>query len=1010
MDIDRAGKQLQSITGLIGIVGGLAAAVAAFNKQVREAVEVFTSLSFGWLIAISALLLVVGIVLFISGRGRASRLIDPDALRLNSQKPEHLIGRGEDIRILHEKCGVRAVVFLVGESGSGKSALAQAGLVPTATKDGRLIPVYLDMANLDWQAGPLASLADQFWRVLTADERKSLEIEKPPAGQKLTRSMATCYSKLGKKPLVILDQIDDYQLRHRERFVPPDSRSWLAVDDLVSQNEFWAALASLVREQQIHLLVVTRSDNADGLESLRLDASPLMQRLDPLPTGFALKVVDQLTERPQGTPAVIEAPERGWDRLRIRLADDLERGGAVLPQQLKLALLGLARLKALSIPRYERVGGIEGLEARYIEDALSRAASRAGVPMASVRSAVMRLVERDGSRRTAPVSAEQLAAAIGGLHPAKLTTAFEALDEAEILRRRDADGAIAWQLDHDYLARGLIRVERNADRWKGMLVRRAREFEDASGSWRARWRAMLNLREQLGLVFARLGGKFRYGTERRFAFICTLPYAAIATVIAVTVVTAQIAVDLVKAQNVLTFVTPYRSANLYEYAGLSMIAEMGDVGRAWYANELLSSAQYERAVVEKSEPIVRALVGLDEGRAVKLLEWFIAPAQENGAASELAAMALIEQLPPAAQRLAEQPRASNVMETAAGNGSVAAPSAAPDTGKLIADLQALRGKIGVAAESARFRIVDSIAWARHQMTAEQKAEVLRAVGEELDFSVPIPQAIGPLADLYAAIAARLPVSDRIEAVESLIQLVRKYRGSGPILQALEVPLETLARTLPADVGERLAKQVLLELKAVRGDPNAVLPLAFALAATAPASSAQLQEAAAIIRGELDANHGTGSTFVWLVEAHATLTLGRPEGVQERGEIFRATMAELAAAVSQTGVEHPPSVSEAFEPCWANTCFAMFASAVLDMASTQPLEARAALVTELLKVPVSSRLRMTDALLARLRSEPGAETLGLPDGGLWAFVAWAEQRGLDPSSPLDVDRLFAALPQ
>jgi hypothetical protein len=89
---------------------------------------------------------------------------------------------------------------------------------------------------------------------------------------------------------------------------------------------------------------------------------------------------------------------------------------------------------------------------------------------------------------------------------------------------------------------------------------------------------------------------------------------------------------------------------------------------------------------------------------------------------------------------------------------------------------------------------------------------------------------------------------------------------------------------------------------------------------------------------------------------------------------------------------------------------MFASAVLDMASTQPLEARAALVTELLKVPVSSRLRMTDALLARLRSEPGAETLGLPDGGLWAFVAWAEQRGLDPSSPLDVDRLFAALPQ
>ncbi len=92
------------------------------------------------------------------------------------------------------------------------------------------------------------------------------------------------------------------------------------------------------------MLFVIRSDSADGLESLRLSSEPLVVRLDPLPAGFALGVVDQLTARPAGAPPVIEAPEQGWERLRTQLADDLERSGAVLPQQLKLTLLGLARL------------------------------------------------------------------------------------------------------------------------------------------------------------------------------------------------------------------------------------------------------------------------------------------------------------------------------------------------------------------------------------------------------------------------------------------------------------------------------------------------------------------------------------------------------------------------------------------------------------------------------------------------------------------------------------------
>ena len=166
MDIERAAKQVQSATGLIGIVGGLLAAIAAFNKQLREAVDIFAPLGFGGLVGLAAVLLVVGLAMFARGRRQGSRLIDPDALRLDPRNPEHLIGRGEDVRLLRQKCEARPLVFLVGNSGSGKSALVQAGLVPAAVTEGRLLPIYLDMADLDWETGPLASLADRFWRAL----------------------------------------------------------------------------------------------------------------------------------------------------------------------------------------------------------------------------------------------------------------------------------------------------------------------------------------------------------------------------------------------------------------------------------------------------------------------------------------------------------------------------------------------------------------------------------------------------------------------------------------------------------------------------------------------------------------------------------------------------------------------------------------------------------------------------------------------------------------------------
>ena len=180
--------------------------------------------------------------------------------------------------------------------------------MPAATADGRLLPVYLDMADLDWQVGPLAALTDRFWRCLSDEQRKALAVERPPLPDVLPGLLAGCYPALGRTPLIVLDQIDDYQLRHRDLFLLA-TRIWLTAAELIAANAFWARLAELIGARHAHLLLVTRSDNADGLESLRLLPDPLVVRLDPLPPGLVVGVLDRLIARPPEARPVIEEPE-----------------------------------------------------------------------------------------------------------------------------------------------------------------------------------------------------------------------------------------------------------------------------------------------------------------------------------------------------------------------------------------------------------------------------------------------------------------------------------------------------------------------------------------------------------------------------------------------------------------------------------------------------------------------------------------------------------------------------
>jgi hypothetical protein len=90
-------------------------------------------------------------------------------------------------------------------------------------------------------------------------------------------------------------------------------------------------------------------------------------RLDRLNVDNVLPLLTELTANVEGADLVVFAPDRGWERLKERLARNLSQEGAVLPVQMKIASQGLASLRSLTVGDYERAGGVGGLQAAHVE-------------------------------------------------------------------------------------------------------------------------------------------------------------------------------------------------------------------------------------------------------------------------------------------------------------------------------------------------------------------------------------------------------------------------------------------------------------------------------------------------------------------------------------------------------------------------------------------------------------------------------------------------------------------
>jgi WD40 repeat protein len=535
---------LKAISGFITTLAALIQVLRELYKLLIAAdVPATLSLTQYAQLALWLLLLVFGLWMLwplLTGR---SRLLRPETLRLDPYNRQHLKGREDDIDRLSGLCREFPQVHMVGESGAGKSALVLAGLCPELTAHNELLPLYLDTWGEDWEAGPRTALAGILWKSLSEDDRQALELMAPPQPEEILHNLlGQLHSALARMPLLIFDQFDDYQARHRRQFM--QDSTWLVDEELVKANPFWSDVEAQLKDGNLHCLFVTRSDAADGLESVRFVA-PKVYHLDRLPSGFVEPLLTELTTPGDEAHPIIQSPGRGWDRLKQRLVRDLTQEGTVLPSQMRMAFQGLATLKALTIRDYERVGSLRGLEARFVESRVASAARHSGLARHQILSLLTYLVERN---KTIPRSTTELAQAIGvtarsreDSGDARIRIALDYLEQRGLIRTRiDPDSSQnEWLLYHDYLSRAVLEADRRANHWFRLAQDTYHAFQEAGRNLWRRWRSLLNPWQQLMLVIQWIRGRFRYGPLRSYALLSLFRFAPYVGVIIVGVMANQ---------------------------------------------------------------------------------------------------------------------------------------------------------------------------------------------------------------------------------------------------------------------------------------------------------------------------------------------------------------------------------------------------------------------------------------------------------------------------------------
>jgi hypothetical protein len=396
-DID---DKLKDLTALLLTIPALWAAMRSLPDAFREPAQALQE-HWPWYAGLAAALLAIGLL----QRDRLLRWLAPrsslkDASSLNIGR-KYLEGRDDDIENILDRLADWSLVFLIGESGTGKSSLLERGLLPRLRQDPTRLAIFLDTWGADWIEGPREALARALSSLLDSQLREKLGVAGGISPGAIMPLLGRFRDELGIIPVLLFDQFDDYQTRHRARFLRGRRRKILKVEDFVQENSFWSDVAALLAERKVRCLIATRDDAQWGLRCVEFCASDTYL-LGRLGKGFAAHLLDTITRE-----NVVADPERGFDRLRERLLDDLETDGWVLPIQMRVAFRGLASLKFLTVAEYERNGALQGLEALHLKDQVVEAARLVGWPATEVRHLLLAMVDHE-SLKTVSFTTGQL--------------------------------------------------------------------------------------------------------------------------------------------------------------------------------------------------------------------------------------------------------------------------------------------------------------------------------------------------------------------------------------------------------------------------------------------------------------------------------------------------------------------------------------------------------------------------------------------------------------------------
>jgi energy-coupling factor transporter ATP-binding protein EcfA2 len=459
---------------------------------------------------------------------KRSRLIVPNAFPLpevpgeqaifDPQYPDlhtMLVGRNSDIANLTRAVHNGRLNFLYGESGSGKSTLLKLGLARQLHQSGAWLPIYLDSWGQDWTRGPRKSLADSTDYALRATNLAG-NPPTPVLESTVFARLADLRTTAGRRPVLLFDQLDDYQNQHRALFRNPATGLFLTPDELCAANSFWHGLRDLLLTpgDPVHVVFATRDDAESGLHCFRFEEPgvyPPLARLDP---DDASLLIHRLAPE-----TVVRNPENGfWQLVELLVAELSARGGSVLPMQLRIALAGVGRLTGPLTPsRIEGLGGVPGLGARYLESAIRDTPGAWNVLNAMAQRTP------DGRGKAVPLTRSQMEALLPpGVNAASY---LQKLVDARVLRRRLADSEDeSWQLYHDYLADAVVALDRRKRKYS-LLLEEAHQRHRLARSFR-KWTLLLTPLAQIRLYWHRLRAPgFRFGEHAGFVRVSLLRLA-----------------------------------------------------------------------------------------------------------------------------------------------------------------------------------------------------------------------------------------------------------------------------------------------------------------------------------------------------------------------------------------------------------------------------------------------------------------------------------------------------